>query len=925
MQKIKLKMSLCLALLFATLTVWSQTGSYPGFESLGNLQGYEEYKLSKNDLKVILKQDNSVPVSMFMVTYLVGSRNETIGNTGATHLLEHLMFKGTPNFNKEKGNSYDKLIEGVGGLVNATTWFDRTNYYALVPAEYLERLIEVEADRMRNLTIKKEDKESEMTVVRNEYEIGENDSQSALDKAIWSTAYFAHPYHHSTIGWRSDIENVTVEKLKDFYDTYYYPNNATVVVAGNFDKAKTLALINKFYGSIEKSKHTIPQVYTTEPTQEGARRVIVKRSGTQGVVGVAHKTPKGLDKESYVMILIERALTGGKTSRLYKALIEKSLASSVNTWYSTFRDEGLFPVYARLTPNTEHEKVEKVILEEYEKIKKEGFNAEELKKVKAQVRAEFLFGMDGPFSIAATLNEGIAIGDWKSVPNFTDNIQKVSLEEMNQTFKKYFVVDLSTVGWFIPLEDKEETSGSILEKPRPAYYKNPDKENEKARLLIKKLQTPTEIQQLGIADKITDKKIENIRLLTLKTDAKEIVNIQGSIIAGDVFNTKENSMVANMTASMIDQGTLLQDKFAIAEQLANMGASIYFSAGANTMNFSARFLKGDEAKIFKLLAEQLRKPAFKESDLEILKKRTLAQLKQDMDETDVMASEQVMAEIFPIGHPNYPTSIAQKIKDLEKITVQDLKNFHNKYYGNKSMTIAIVGDLEYQKIEKALKDNFAGWNGGVALPKSQKTTPKVAKNKTIVKTMKDKTNVSVVMATPIAMQMDEKDYLALEVATSILGGKFTARLMSTVRDQEGLTYGIYSYLGNSVFTDGAWILGANFSPSLLEKGLNSTNRELNKWINEGITQQELDAEKIYAAGDTKVGLSNTNQIAYQILNLAQRNASLKLMDEKPEKIKALTLAEVNQAIKKYIQPQNIQVSLAGSIDNNFKEIKKSDK
>ncbi|HEY9247712.1 MAG TPA: pitrilysin family protein, partial [Rariglobus sp.] len=194
-----------------------------GFTYVRTLGGISEYTLDANGLQVLVLPEHSAPVATFMVTYRVGSRNEVTGTTGATHLLEHLMFKGTANFNREKGNSVDQLLEKVGAVYNATTWLDRTNYFANLGKDHLEAYVAIESDRMRNLWLRESDRRPEMTVVRNEFEIGENNPVQALDKEINAAAFVAHPYHHSTIGWRSDIENVPIEKLKQFYDTFYWP------------------------------------------------------------------------------------------------------------------------------------------------------------------------------------------------------------------------------------------------------------------------------------------------------------------------------------------------------------------------------------------------------------------------------------------------------------------------------------------------------------------------------------------------------------------------------------------------------------------------------------------------------------------------------------------------------------------------------
>ncbi|MFZ2500812.1 MAG: pitrilysin family protein, partial [Minisyncoccia bacterium] len=210
----------------------------PGITFIRELEGIQEYRLDANGLRILLSPDANAPVAGFMVTYHVGSRNETIGHTGATHLLEHLMFKGSENFNKEKGNTVWEILETKGALINASTWNDRTNYFEVVPKEYLPIAIALEADRMRRARIYEEDRKSEMTVVLNEYERYENNPTEALEKQIWALAYEAHPYHHSTIGWRSDIEHMSIERLKQFYDDFYWPDNATVSVVGGFDTAE---------------------------------------------------------------------------------------------------------------------------------------------------------------------------------------------------------------------------------------------------------------------------------------------------------------------------------------------------------------------------------------------------------------------------------------------------------------------------------------------------------------------------------------------------------------------------------------------------------------------------------------------------------------------------------------------------------------
>ncbi|MBC8344823.1 MAG: insulinase family protein [Candidatus Marinimicrobia bacterium] len=420
------------------------------FKFIQSSGGIEEYKFKPNGLTVLVLEDHSAPVATLMVTYHVGSRNEAIGHTGSTHLLEHLMFKGSQNFNKEKGNAIWNELQNIGAQINATTWNDRTNYFEVVPSEHLERAIAIEADRMRFAFLRDEDRQPEMTVVRNEFERGENSPFDVLDKNIWATAYQAHPYHHSTIGWRSDIENVPTEKLQAFYNTYYWPNNATVTVIGDFEKVEAMSLVKKYFGKHPHSSKNIPEMYTEEPKQEGPRRIAVKRVGQTGVVGVGHKTPEGLHKDSYTLQLLGKILADGKTSRFNKNIIDKGLATSILMYDFPFRDNGMFISYIFLTPGTQHQTVEDVVLKEYENIINNGVTTEERRRAVAQTRAGVAFSRDGSFAVASALNEAIAIGDWTYYTTYMDQIEKTSNEDIKRVAEKYLIEDNSTTGWFIP-------------------------------------------------------------------------------------------------------------------------------------------------------------------------------------------------------------------------------------------------------------------------------------------------------------------------------------------------------------------------------------------------------------------------------------------------------------------------------------------
>ena len=876
-----------------------------GFEFVKESGGIKEYTMTSNGLRVLLKQDNTAPVATFMVTYEVGSRNEAIGYTGSTHLLEHLMFKGSRKFNTKKGNSVFQTLQSLGARMNATTWLDRTNYFAVLPSEHLETLIEIEADRMRNAYIKEEDRQSEMTVVRNEFERGQNSPSGVLDENIWATAYQAHPYHHSTIGWKEDIENVSIERLREFYDTFYWPNNATAIAIGDFTEKEALSMIKKHFGKIRKSTKPIPEVYTAEPKQEGIRTITLKRAGQQGIVGVAHKTPAATHPDAPAFMVLSSILSSGKNSRFYKNITDKGLTTSVYIWDSLFRDPGLFTVYANLSPDVDHKTVEKAVVDEYEKIKKDGVSDEEVKNAQTQLIASMKFRQDGSYAIASGLNEAIASGDWTLYTTYDEKIGTVTKEDVQRIVKEYFKEDLSTIGYFIPLgaggqNKKLATSAKDLEKMKLKHY------SEEEELLSSKV--------------VDSEPVEGIRLLTLKRGSG-VVTLTGSMLGGDIY-ASGNARTADMVAAMLDQGTTNMTKFEISAKLESAGARLGFFNGQARVGFSGKFLSEDTKMVFDLLADQLKNPLFAEEDLNKVKKRQVANYKRSKESTRGNATNNMLKAFYGTDHQNSPTDPDKAIEEIKKITPKNLKDFHLKNYGAGTMVIVAVGDVDHNSLESLIKEGFGGWKKSPLKEKKETGTANKASDKVYV-TMQDKTSTDFLVGTALGIDRYHPDYLPLYVATHTLGGNFSARLMQTVRVKEGLTYGINSSMrgfGNG--NDGYWMVGGTFSPKLLSKGESSTLREIKKWAEEGITQKELDITKSTLTGGFQVGFDSTGGLAGGILDAIIVHGDLTYLDSYPERIKAITLDEANTAISKYIFFDDLYQVAAGTIDEDGNPIEK---
>ncbi len=899
--------ALMLGTALAAASVQAQPAIPANFEKVRELGGISEYTLKTNGLTVLLMEDRSAPVVTVMITYRVGSRNEVTGTTGATHLLEHLMFKGTDKYNRADGTGMDAMLQNRGALLNATTWLDRTNYYQNLPSEHLELAIDIEADRMRNLWLRDEDRQPEMTVVRNEFELGENNPISSLSKDIVATAIQAHPYHHSTIGWRSDIENVPITKLREFYDTYYWPNNATLTVIGDINTVDALKLVEQYFGVIPASPNPIPDVYTTEPVQRGPRRVQVKRAGQLGVVGIAYKVPGGLHADAAALTVLNEIIGSGRTSRLYRALVDKGLAPQVFAQYTRFKDPYVATLYAILPPGSNaHQAIEDSMWAEIDRVKEAGVTQEEVDRAISKFLTNSAFGRDGSFSIAGEINEAIAIGDWTTYVTFDDSIRAVTVDDVNRVARTYLVEDQTTTGWFIPQipgQGPGMPGGARSWQDGPYFWRSED-------AMVEGMNPNP--RRAALAGRVAERKVGDIRVLSMTTNVEDVVTLTGSFAAGSMLNPADNGMTATVVASLLNAGTTTRDRFQIAETLENMGASISFSAGNQTVNFNASFLRKDMAVVMDLLADQLRNPVFPDEELTKVKQRLATSLRQQLDNTNAMANATMSRILFPQGHPLYSDSVETLLRHLDALTTDDLRAFHSRYYGPKSMIIVAVGDVEARGFQGEVQRVFRGWRGGVDVPSTTQRGTAVPAREELVR-MPDKPSVTYRVGIPTGIKGDHADYLPLYIGTYILGGNFSARLMSTVRDQEGLTYGIGSGVSGSTFQDGLWTVNASFAPALLARGEESTMKQIRQWVEAGVTQEELDAKKSTITGLYQVQLATTGGIAGTLLNNAREGRPTNYIDTYVDRVNALTLDQVNGAIRKYVRLDHLLTVKAGTI------------
>jgi zinc protease len=910
--------------------------------------GIEEYRL-ENGMKVLLVENRVAPVVTVMVVYRVGSRNEATGHTGATHLLEHMMFKGTPTFNKGKKTQIAATLQRIGASFNATTWYDRTNYFETVPSEQMELAIKLEADRMRNSYVADKDRQSEMTVVRNELERGQNEPSEVLDEAVYAAAFREHPYHHPTIGWRADVEGVPTARLKEFYDTFYQPNNATAILVGDFERAEALRLITNYFGAYPASTTPIPEVYTEEPEQQGERRLVIRRAGELAIVQMAFHTPGVLgqrgvlsneelagraasppeENDIYPLVVLSAALSNGVTSRLYQALVETQLAVYAVTNADQHRDPGLFNVIAMVNPDVDPQRVEETILGELEKVSEGGLTEQEIEKARQQIIAQEAYSRDGTFNIALLMSEAEAVADWRFYKDYARRIERVTGEDVKRVAREYLTEDNRTVGHFIPKQSgggngdgAQAPAGLKRAFPRGLqFYNEPGVADggggasggTKEASADSSVRSGASKQGAGFSSRVTRRQLATgAALLVLENHATSTVSLRGSLRAGSYFEPKDKPALARITAEMLERGTMRRSKLELASQLEAVGAQLDFSADPFAVNIAARMLAKDLRALLSSMAEMLREPSFPEDELEKLKQQAVAGIQEQQASTGFRAYERLTALIYEPANPFYLHPGEKLIESINSITVEDVRNFYKQRYGGRSLILTLVGDVDTIEVERQFEELFGDFAGPESVDINvTDPTPQTESRREVV-VIKDKASVDILLGTAAPLRRLSEDFYAALLANKALGeSTLSSRLGLEVRDREGLTYGINSRFRAPSLAAGPWYIGVSVNPNNVERAINSALKVMRDYVTNGIQPEELANEKASAAGAFKVGLATNGGLAQSLWNSEFYSLGVDYIDRFPQIIEAITIEEVNAAIRKYFRPDHLTIVIAG--------------
>ncbi|BBB69961.1 peptidase M16 [Undibacterium sp. YM2] len=867
-----------------------------GVSQVTSVEGITEYRLP-NGLRVLLMPDASKPTVTVNVTYLVGSRHENYGETGMAHLLEHLMFKGTPT-NPKITEDFNKR----GMRINGTTSLDRTNYFELFQAsdDNLKWALEMEADRMVNSNIARKDLDTEMTVVRNEYERGENSPGAVLMKRMQSVAFDWHNYGNSTIGNRSDIENVKIENLQAFYRNYYQPDNAVLLVAGKFEAEKALQWINASFGKIAKPTRSLPQFWTTEPTQDGERSFVVRRKGDSQMVMIAYKVPAGLHHDRDALSYAGSILAGAPHGRLHKQLVENGKLVQVFTSSMGHVEPGLKIIGAVVKKGESVDAARDMLLAGIEEFKNNPPTREELERIKRDNANYYEKLLNNHESIGISMSEYIAMGDWRYLFKDRDDAGKVTAEEVTAAVKKYLVRDNRTVGSFIPEDNPQRAE--IPAAPGIAEVMKDFKPKEATLTAEVFDPSPANIDKRTQVSNIGNLQVA---LLPKKTRG-ETVNVSLSLHWGDEKTLFGKASVLGFTGGLLSTGT---SKYSRA-QLADEMSKLKMSGGL----YSFQTTKANLPAALELVAHVLKEANFPESEFKQLKEKALVGIEASRNEPSAVASRALAQHFntYPKGDVRASMTLDESLQAIRDLKLEDIKAFHKDFYGVSKGELSIVGDFDVDSTKQTVAKVFDGWTSKSPYTRLASKRQEVSVVRQTFNTP-DKENGVYSSRMNLTLREDDADFPALRVANYIFGGGagMNSRVMERIRQKDGLSYGGGSSLtAGEIDPVGSFSINATAAPQNLEKLEIAVREELARALKEGFTADELAKAKSGLLQQRVQGRSSDGAVASgwnSNLYLKRTWAWSQAMDDK---IQALTLEQVNDAFRRYIDPAKMSVFIA---------------
>ncbi len=883
----------------------------PGITKGASVEGITEYFLP-NGLQVLLFPDISKQTVTVNITYKVGSRHEGYGETGMAHLLEHMVFKGTPR-HPDIPNELTKH----GARPNGTTWYDRTNYFETFSAteENLRWALDLEADRMVNSYIAKKDLDSEMTVVRNEFESGENDPTGILMERVLSTAYLWHNYGKSTIGARADIENVPIDRLQAFYRKYYQPDNAVLMVAGKIDEKKTIWMVHEYFSKIPKPKRELIPTYTAEPTQDGERHVSLKRVGDVQAVACSYHIPPGSHPDAAAMDILTDIMTMEPSGRLYKSLIETKKATSQFGWCATLKEPGFVYFGAQVLKENNAQEVLDIMMKTLDEMAQNPPTKEEVERARnKQIKDIELFMRNTEF-IGRSISEYIGMGDWRLAFIYRDNIRKVSPEDVQRVALSYLKPANRTTGLFVP-DSKPERS----EIP-PAPNVMDLVKNYKGEAVMAQGEEfdPSCANIEKRTHRGTDKGGMKYAFLPKSTKGK-LVNANIVLRFGDENTLKGKSTITQFTSAMLDKGTTTRSRQDIKDAFDRLKARVNFFGSNGSVSASIQTTRENLPAVLELVADIFKNPVFPEKDFEELRNEEIAGIEEQKSDPNSLVQNAAMRHLnpYPKGDVRYVQTIEEELESIKGVKLEDCKMFHKEFYGADHGTFSVVGDFSEDSIKNILLTYFGNWKSSQRFARIEDKFMDVQAVNQNIETP-DKANAMFMAGMNLQIRDDDPDYPALVLGNYILGGGFlNSRLATRIRQKEGLSYGV----GSQLFADaqdksGGFMAFAIYAPENRDKLEKAFREEIERMLKDGFTQTEINDARSGYLQSRKVNRSQDNTLSNQLNQMLHINRTLQFSEEMENKINALTPEQINSAMRKYIDVNKISMFKGGDFANKL--------
>jgi zinc protease len=869
-------------------------------QKVASVEGVSEYRLA-NGLRLLTVPDPSVDTLTVHIVYLVGSRHEGYGEKGMAHLLEHLLFKGSP-----KHPDIKQEFTARGARWNGTTSNDRTTYFETVSASAanLEWAIELEADRMLNSRVSREDLDSEMTVVRNEFELGENNPGSVLFQRMEQAAYAWHNYGNPIIGERADIERVPIDRLQAFYRTWYQPDNAVLLIGGNFDEARATALVEKYFGALPRSARKLPELYTVEPTQDGEREVILRRVGDNRLVSTLYHVPAGSHPEYPAIDVLVQVLGDVPAGRLHRALVQKGLAAASWGAERGLHDPGFVYFGAQLAGDADVSPARQALVDVVEGVAKDPVTEAEVERARTRLLNDFEKVERDSGQLVRALAEYAALGDWRLFYLYRDRLRKVTVADVQRAAERYLKRSNRTLGVFVPTDKPERA-----EIPATPDLEAAVKDYRGGETVS--LGERFEASPQNIEARLVRRKLGNgidVALLPKQTRGSRVQARLG-LHYGDEKTLMNREMPCDFAGGMLMRGTKKRSRAEFKEALEKLNATV--SIGAEGASIDVR--RENLVPALRLVAEALREPAFAPSEFEELKRAAAAGTEAQMSDPSARADVGLerYLHVYPPGHRNYTPTLEERLQWIERTTLADATACYRELFGATGAEFVAVGDFDPAELASAVEELFGTWRSPYRferVPHRYFDRPGAEE----VLPTPDKANAVLRAGMDVKMRDDDPDFPALLVANWLLGGTSTARLPARIREKEGLSYSTYSGFSASQLDPVAGFrVAAIFAPQNRQRVEQALREELARAVREGFGAEEVEAGKKAILEARRLQRAQDRLLVSRLALYAYVGRTFAWDIDLEQKIARLTPEQVSAALRKYLDPKKLAVVFAG--------------